>query len=294
MTKYVLPLLLVVCIIPVFSFPAAPQSNDVSPDPAALRAELTLKLADAEKAAQDREQQLVKTIDSVRATLQRLSDDTKANSDKIAQTVMLRSDLLKLIQDFKSSSDKAGQIMLDQIDALRSDQIKFLKDATETGDKAVQALRQEVVASQAKLVAQVSDTLKANTAASEALAQRVDAAKKDIDEVKKNFDEDQENRSSISPGLALLVALAALVLGPFAGYRFAANQPAAAKQQAAEAAEAAEAVQPRAAKTAAAGPLLAPPAEPEPQEDTFLHHEAPPLGEEASPRHDANGDQQAA
>ncbi len=41
-------------------------------------------------------QQLAKTIDSVSAELKRLSDDTKANSDKIAQTAALRSDLQEL------------------------------------------------------------------------------------------------------------------------------------------------------------------------------------------------------
>ena len=131
-------------------------------------------VAVAEKAEPDRVQQLAKTIDSVSAELKRLSDDTKANSDKIAQTAALRSDL----QDSKSSSDKTAQSMVEQIDALRSDQVKFLQDAKESNDKAAQALRQEFAASQAKLVAQVDDTLKANTARSEALAQRVDAMKK--------------------------------------------------------------------------------------------------------------------
>ncbi|MGA2293392.1 hypothetical protein, partial [Bradyrhizobium sp.] len=83
MTKYALPVL-VVCILALFSYSVSSQSNDVTPDMAALRAELTQKLADAEKATQDREQQLVQSIDSVRAELKRLSDDGKANSDKIA------------------------------------------------------------------------------------------------------------------------------------------------------------------------------------------------------------------
>jgi hypothetical protein len=290
-TKFALPAL-VLCIFALFSFSVASQSNDAPPDLAALRAELTQKLADAEKAKQDREQQLVKTIDSVRAELQQLSDDAKANSDKIAPTVMLRSDLLKLIQDSKSSSDKAAQIMLDQIDALRSDQVKFLKDAKETGDKAAQALREEVAASRAEFVAQVGDTLKANTAHSETLAQRVDAMKKDIDDVKKNFDGDRQDVSNISPGFALFAALAALVLGPFVAYQLTANQLAAAKRQAA--AEAAAAAQPQAAETAEVEPPLAPRAAAEPQQESFLNHEAPPPGEEASSDHDANADQQAA
>ena len=291
-TKYALPVL-VLCIIALFSYSVSSQSqsNDVTPDMAALRAEFTQKLADTEKATQDREQQLVKTIDSVRAELQRLSDDGKSNSEKIAQTVMLRSDLLKLLQDSKSSSDKAAQIMLDQIDALRSDQVKFLKDARETGDKAAQVLRQEVATSQAKLSAQVADTLKANAAPAEALAQRVDAMAKDVDDVKQHFDEDQQNISNISPGFALVVALVALVLGPFVAYRFTANQLAAAKEQAA--AEAA-AAQPQAAKTAEAEPPLAPLATAEPQQEAVLNRESPPLGEEASPHHDGNGHQQAA
>ena len=252
MTKFALPALILL-IFALFSFSLTSQSPDAPADLDDTRAELTQKLADAEKAKQDREQEFANTIDSVRAELKRLSDDVKANSDKIAQTVTVRSDL----QDSKSSSDKTVQSVLDQIDALRSDQVKFLQDVKETGDKAAQALRQEVAASQAKLVAQVGDTLKANTARSEALAQRVDAMKKDIDDVKKNLDEDRQNISNISPGLALVVALAALVLGPFVARQFTANQLAAAKKQAA--AEAAAAAQPQAAKTAEPEPPLAPP-----------------------------------
>jgi hypothetical protein len=285
--KFVLPAL-VLCILALFSFSVTSQSNDVPPDLAALRAELTQKLADAEKATQDREQQLVKTVDGVRAELARLSDDAKANSDKIAQTVMLRSDLLKLIQDSKSSSDKAAQIMLDQIDELRSDQVKFLRDVKETGDKAAQVLRQEVDASQAKLVAQVGDTLKANTAPSE-LAQRVDVMKKDVDGVKKTIEEGQQN---ISPGFALIAALVALVLGPFIAYKFTANQLAAAKQQAA--ADAGAAAPPQAASSTEAESPLAPAAAAEPQQEDFMQHEAPPVGEEASTHQDAHGHQQTA
>jgi hypothetical protein len=290
-TKFALPAL-VLCIFALFSFPVASQSNDVPPDVAALRAELTQKLADAEKANQDREQQLLKTIDGVRTELKKLSDDAKANSDKIAQTVMLRSDLLKLIQESKSSSDKAAQIMLDQIDALRSDQVKFLKETKETGDKATQLLRQEVANSQAKLVTQVDDALKANTAPSAALAQRVDAMKKDVDDLKKNSDEDRQNVSNISPGFALIVALAALVLGPLVAYKFTANQLAAAKLHAVAGAVAA--VQPQAAKMAEEEPPTSAAADTEPQQQTFLHHEAPPPGEEASFHDDANGHPQAA
>jgi hypothetical protein len=290
-TKFALPAL-VVCIFALFSFSVASQSNDAPPDLAALRAELIQKLADAEKANEAREQQLVKTVDGVRTELQRLSDDAKANTDKIAPTVMLRSDLLKLIQDSKSSSDKAAQIMLEQIDALRSDQVKSLKDAKETGDKETQALREGITASQAELVAQIGDTLKANTARSEALAQRVDAMKKDIDDVKKNFDGDRQEISNISPGFALFAALAALLLGPFVAYQFTANQLAAAKRQAA--AEGAAAAQTQTAKTTEAEPPLAPPAAAEPQQEAFLHSEASEPDEGASPYDDANRDHQTA
>ena len=201
----------------------------------------------AEKATPDRVEQLAKLIDSLNAELKRLSDDTKANSDKIAQTAALRSDL----QDSKSSSDKTAQTMVEQIDALRSDQVKVLQDAKESNDKAAQ-LWQELAASQTKLVAQVGDTLKASTARSEALAQRVDAMKKDIDDVKKSIDEDRQNAYNISPGLALAAALAALVLCLFVARQLTANQLAAARKQAE--AEAAAAARSQAAKMAKAKP----------------------------------------
>jgi hypothetical protein len=224
-TKIALPVL-VLGIIALFSFSVTSQSNDV-PDNSALRAEFTQKFADIDKANQG----LIKSIDTVRAEAQRLSDDAKANTDKIAQTLMLRSDLLKLVQESKSSSDKASQIMLEQIDALRAEQVKLLSDAKEANDKAAEAFRQEAAASQEKLMAQVADTLKANTAASAGLVQLVDAIKKDVDSLKKNVDEDQQTTSNISPGFALLIALAALVLGPFLSYKFTENQLAAIKQQ---------------------------------------------------------------
>ena len=174
MTKFALPALALL-IFGLFYFSITSQPPDEPSDIASPREELTQQpaVAVAEKAEPDRVQQLAKTIDSVSAELKRLSDDTKANSDKIAQTAALRSDL----QDSKSSSDKTAQSLVEQVDALRSDQVKFLQDAKESNDKAAQALRQEFVASQAKLVAQVGDTLKASTARSEALAQRVDAMK---------------------------------------------------------------------------------------------------------------------
>ena len=287
MTKFALPALTLL-IFGLFYFTVTSQPPDAPAELAGPRAELAQNLADAEKAEQDRVQELAKTIDSIRAELKRLSDDAKANSDKIAQTAALRSDL----QDSKSSSDKSAQSMVDQIDALRSDHAKFLQAAQETNDKAAQALRQEVAASQAKLLAQVGDTLKVNTARSEALTQRVDAMKKDIDDVKKNVDEDRQNISNISPGLALVVALAALVLGPFVARQFTANQIAAAKKQVA--AEAAAAARSQPAKTAETDPPLAPSAAAELPRDDILQHEAPPLGEEARPHHDANTNQKAA
>jgi len=286
-TKFALPALTLL-IFGLFYFTVTSQPPDAPAELAGPRAELAQNLADAEKAEQDRVQELAKTIDSIRAELKRLSDDAKANSDKIAQTAALRSDL----QDSKSSSDKSAQSMVDQIDALRSDHAKFLQAAQETNDKAAQALRQEVAASQAKLLAQVGDTLKVSTARSEALTQRVDAMKKDIDDVKKNADEDRQNISNISPGLALVVALAALVLGPFVARQFTANQIAAAKKQVA--AEAAAAARSQPAKTAETDPPLAPSAAAELPQDDTLQHEAPPLGEEARPHHDANTNQKAA
>jgi len=302
-TKFALPVL-VLCILALFSVSVTSQSNDVPPDLGALRAELTQKIADVDKAKQDREQQLIKSIDSIRAEVQRLSDEAKANSDKITQTVMLRSDLLKLIQDSKSSSDKATQLMLEQIDALRSDQVKLLKEAKETSDKAAQGLRQEVTAAQAKLMAQVGDTLKTNTARSEAVSQRVEAMKKDLDDVKKNVEEEQQNGSNISPGFALFIALAALVIGPFAAYQITANQLAAAKRQAAETTatpqpQAAQTAQPAqsedAAETAEVEPPLAPPAAAEQPQEGFPHHhhDTAPPGEQASADHDISGHQGA-
>jgi hypothetical protein len=204
------------------------KSNNVSHGVAELPAAPTQKVVQAEtakpepKTATQEHESPANTLDSIHAELKQLSDDIKANSDKIAQTATLRPDLLKLIQDSKSSSDEAAQTARDQIDALRSDQAKFLENAKDTGDKAAQSLREEVAASQAKLVAQVSDTLKANSANSEALAQRVDAMKKDVEQVKKSFDEVRQNDSSISPTVALIAALVALVLGPFIAYKLAA------------------------------------------------------------------------
>jgi hypothetical protein len=285
-TKFALPALALL-IFGLFYYSVTSQPPDEPSEIGTSLAEVTQQpaVAVAEKAEPDRVQQLAKTIDSVRADLKRLSDDAKANSDKIAQTAALRSDL----QDSKSSSDKTAQIMTDQVDALRSDQAKFLQEARETNDKAAQALRQELAASQAKLVAQFGDTLKASTARSEALTQRVDAMKKDIDDVRKAVDEDRQSVSNISPGLALVVALAALVLGPFVARQLTANQIAAARKQAESEAAAAERSQ--AAKMAHAEPPLAPSAAAEIPQDDSPQHEAPPLGDEPGPHRHANAHQ---
>ena len=208
----------------VAALPAAPTQKVVQAEPQKV-AQAATATQGHETAAQAREQPpaSTNTLDSIRADLKQLSDDVRANSDKIAQTATLRPDLLKLIQDSKSNSDKAAQTALDQINALRSDQAKFLEAAKDTGDKAAQSLREEVAASQAKLVAQVGDTLKANSASSEALAQRVDAMKKDIEQAK--------NDSGISPDVALIAALVALVLGPLVAFMFTRSQLAAARQR---------------------------------------------------------------
>lgn len=283
MTKFALPAL-ILCILALFSYGVASQSNDLPSDLIEPVAQPSQKLAEADKAEQNREQLPAKTIDSVSAELQRLSDDAKANSDKIAETAALRSDLLRLMQDVKLNSDKAAQSMLDQINALRSDQVKLLKDAKETGDKVARGLREEVSASQAKLVAQVDEMLKATTVRSEAMVQRVDAMKKDIDDVKRNFDEARQNTSTISPSIAFFAALAALILGPFVAYQFTSNQLAHFKQQTSAAAR------PQAAKTAEMAPPLAAPAGAEAQQEAVLHHEAPALGEGATPHDNANED----
>lgn len=296
MTRFALPAL-ILCILALFSYSVMSQSNGAPPGLAELLAEPTQKIAEAETAAQDLKQQPVTSIDRVGAELQRLSDETKSNSEKIAQTATLRSDLLKQIEDSKASSDKVAQNLIDQINAMRSEQVNLLKDANKAGEKATQALRDQVAASQAKLVGQIDDALKANTDRAQILAQRVDVMKKDIEVVKKNIDEDRQNQSSISPGFALFAALAALALGPFLAYQLAANQLARIKQQAAATAartqttKSADEVGPPLAPstTAEDGPPLAPRTAAEPEQTTSLNHEA----EEARAYQDANGHQQA-
>ena len=297
MNKLALPAL-ILCIFSLLAVSARSQSNDAPPDLAAPRAEVTQKPGDADKATQDRDQQLTKTLDGIRAELQRLSDDAKANSDKVGQTVMLRSDLLKLMQDSKSGSEKTAKIMLDQIDALRAEQVKFLTDAK----AEVDALK-----AQADTLKAQADTLKADAASSEALAQRLDAMKKDIDGVKKNVDEVRQNTSDISPGLALIVALAALVLGPLVSRQFAANQLAAGSNNRHAVAETAAAAQSEAHNTDEEGPplappeagkmadeetQLAPPADAELPQQAVAHHDEPATDEPASPYHDARADEE--
>lgn len=287
MTKFALPALALL-IFGLFYFSVTSQESDAPPEIAGSRAEPTQPVASAEKAEPDRVQQLEKALESVRAELKRLSDEAKANSDKIAQSVALRSDP----QDSRSSSDKTVQTAIDQVEALRSDQAKSLQDAREANDKAMQALRQEVAATQTRLAAQVGDTQKTGIARTEALTQRVDAVKKELDDVKKSADEDRQNISNISPGLALVVALAALVLGPFVARQLTANQIAAARKQAADEAAAAERSRP--VKMAEADTPLAPTTAADPPPGATLAHEASALGEEATPHHDADGNRRAA
>jgi hypothetical protein len=279
-TKFALPALALL-IFGLFYFSVTSQEADAPPESAGARAEPTQPIASAEKAEPDRVQQLEKAVESVGAELKRLSDEAKANGDKIAQSLALRSDP----QDSRSSSEKTVQTVIDQVEALRSDQAKSLRDTREANDKAVQALRQEVAAAQTRMAAQLGDTLKTSTARSETLAQRVDAMKKELDDIKKRADEDRQNISNISPGLALVVALAALVLGPFVARQLTANQIAAARKQAADEAAAERS---RPVKTAEPEPPLAPTAA-DLSPGTTLAHEAPALGEEAAPQLDAEG-----
>ncbi len=284
MPKIALPAL-VLCILALFSYSVTSQSNDAPAEFNEPSGEPTQKFA--QNANQDREPP-VKAIDRVDAELSRLSDEAKANSAKIAQTATLRSDLLKLIEDTKASSDKVAQNLLDQINAMRSDQEKSLKDVKDNGDRAAQALRDEVAASQTKLVVRIDDALKANAARSDALSQRLEVMNKEIGDVKKNFEDDQQSRSNLSPGFALLAALAALVLGPFVAYQLTANQLAGIKQQAAATTARTQTAEPEEVQSPPASHAAA---EPPPE---FIEHESPPLSEEASFHHDAHEHPKAA
>lgn len=294
MTKFALPALVLI-IFGLFYF-AAPQTPyepvEVADAPAAPAqvsptvtepAKETAKEIAKEPAKDDRQQQLATAIDGIRAELKRLSDDAKASNDKIAQATALRSD----VESFKSSIDNAQQFVRDQVGSLRADQTKALNDAKEAGDKAAQALRQEVTAAQGKLADQLGETLKANTARAEALSQRVDAMKKDVDDIKKNSEESRDAAFNVSPGLALIVALAALVLGPLVARQLTANQLAAARQQAE--ADAAEGARRNQASTVTNPPLAPSSAAEPPHEDLPHNRDVPPTGEAEASHHD--GDQ---
>jgi len=184
---------------------------------------------------------------------QRLSEDAKANREKFAQSIMLRSDVLKLVQDAKASNEKTAQIMLDQIDALRSDQVKFVNDTTTKVER-----------------------LKAETARS------VDGVKRDLDELRQSI-------SDIPPGLAVIIALVALVLGPLAARQLTANQLANARAQAI--AEAAAPAGPDADEPAGVPIPQAPPAAPPPHQ-TVNHYNVPAHDERARADHDARAEEE--
>jgi hypothetical protein len=296
-TKFALPALVLLVFALFYASVTSPPPPD-EPELAAPPAAATPKLPEVAESkpipvpVQVREPRPAEAVDGVRTELKtlsddlkRLSDETKANSEKIAQAAALRSDL----QASQSSNDKTAQTMADQVDALRADQARLIQSAREAGDKAAQDLRQEIVTSQAGLAAQLGDASKATAARAEALSQRVEAVRKDLDEVKKTFAEDKQNTSNISPGLALVVALAALVLGPLVARQLTANQLAAAKRQ-----SEAEAQSRRAAR-AADDPPLAPSVAADPQQEPLRDHDAPstdgqvvPGGETHPHRHDTN------
>ncbi len=288
MTKFALPALILI-IFGLF-YTAVPQTPyepvDVADEPAApapARPSVTEapKEIVKEPVKDDRQQQLAAAIDGIRAELKRLSDDASATNDKIAQAAALRSD----VESSKSSIDSAAQYVRDQIGALRADQTKALNDAREAGDRASQALRQEIAASQGKLADQFGEKLKATTSRAEALTQRVDAMRKDVDEIKKGLDESREAAFNVSPGLALVVALAALVLGPFVARQLTANQLAAARHQAQ--ADAAERTRREQASTATTAPLAPTVAEP-PHEDLRSHDAVTTSDEAGVLQHDDN------
>ncbi len=280
MYKYAPPVL-ILCIFALFAYSITSQSNDapLSEQTEPPRAEQTQPPAEPVRAEQKTEQVSADTIDNVRGELERLSNDVKANSDKITQIASLRSELLNLIQDSKSNSDQATHVTLDQMSTLRAD---VLKQAKEANDKAAQTLRDEVSATRTKLAAQIDDVLKTNTSRSDALSQRADAMKKDIDDLKRSFDEDRQNISNISPGAALFVAILALLLGPYLAYQLAANKLASVRRQATvtRPSESTEAERP-----------AAPPAVVTPEHRPDLQHQAPPLGDDGSPHPTTDEDQ---
>jgi uncharacterized phage infection (PIP) family protein YhgE len=278
--KFALPAL-VILIFALFyyslsSLPDAPEQAVVAPT------EQAQTVPPVDNTRQDREQRLTEAVERIRAELNTLSDNTKANSDKIAQVAALRADA----QDSRSSPDKT---MTDQVDALRSDQTKFIQAVKEANDKAAQDQRQEIATLQTRLAAQFNDTLKAATARSEALSQRVDAVKTDLDEMKKALAEERQNASNISPGLALFVALAAFVLGPFVARQLTANQIAAARKQAEEEQRRSA----RQARAAESEPPLAPSMAAS-TEEAIHSGEAAPAGGETAQGDDAGAPRHAA
>jgi len=273
---------------PELAEPPAPVTQTV---PSSQAVPATPKLPDVAETRPARESRPAEAVDGVRTELKtlsdelkRLSEESKANSDKIAQAATLRSDL----QDSKSSNDKTAQTMVEQVDALRSDQTRFMQAAKEANDRTVQELRQEITSSQGRLAAQFGETIKANTARSEALSQRVDAMRKDLDEVKKTFADERQNESNISPGLALVVALAALVLGPFVARQVTANQIAAARKRD----EAERSAAARSERVTANEPPLAPSVAPAPQQEA-PHHQSPLSTGEATEVNEADAGRHA-
>ena len=283
MTKFALPaLVFLVFGLFYFSITSPPDAPELATPPV----EQTQTVPPVDNAKQDREPRLTEAVDSIRAELKKLSDDTKANSDRIAQVVAARPDP----QDSQSSNDKTAQTMAEQVDAVRSDQTKFMQTVKEANDKAAQDLRQEIASVQTRLAAQFGDTVKANTARTEALTQRVDAIKTDLDDMKKTFMEERQNASNISPGLALFVALAALVLGPFVARQLTANQIAAAKKQADDEAR----MSAQRAKAVENEPPLAPSAAADVKESTIHAGDAPPVGGEADHGDEGSANRHAA
>ena len=219
MTKFALPTLFIL-IFALFYFSVTSRSPDAPPQ-VVYSGQRPNQTADFEKSVQDRNDLFAKAIDGIRDELKRLSESVKTNSDNISAIAAPSS----------ANGDKTAVVVLDQVNTLRSDYDKLVKDAKEGADRTAQALRQEIATSQGKLTSELAEALRNQTARSEALAQRLEAMKAETDAVKKGLDEDRQNASNISPGLALVVALAALVLGPFVARQFTANQLAAAKKQ---------------------------------------------------------------
>jgi membrane-associated HD superfamily phosphohydrolase len=283
-SKFALPAL-VLGILALFSYLVASQSSDAPAGPLAVQSEPSKNVSDPAKPEQQEQTSGTGTnVQSADSALERLSQDTKTNSDTIAT---LRSDLLKQIEDLKSSNDKAAQGMLGQINALRSEQAKVLEDGKETENKATQGMRAEIAATQTKLAAQADSIQKASTNRLDALGQRVDALGKDFDDVKHAFEEDQRNMPSVSPGAALVVALAALIVGPFLAYQFMANQLAGLRQPAANA------TTPHPNTTKAEQEFSR--SHPSQQyREEASHHEAPSPSEQYGAQHEADAGQEIA